>query len=182
MELVSFTGGRNTRLVHDCARYRNEIFCEKLGWDLNTKNGLELDQFDRADTVYIYAQDEDNNICGHARLLPTITPYLIGEVFPELLNGVPIPEESDVWELSRFAASPRNNGREMVGSSERCLSHRLLDKAVEYARSYGVTRLITASPLAVERMIRRAGYQVHRAGPPFRIDNQAVIACWIQID
>ncbi|MHB1579667.1 MAG: acyl-homoserine-lactone synthase, partial [Acidithiobacillus ferrooxidans] len=51
--------------------YRHQVFVEQLGWALHTENGMESDQFDRADTVYVVAQDDNGHISGCARLLPT---------------------------------------------------------------------------------------------------------------
>lgn len=53
------------------ARYRHNVFVEQLGWGLQTQDGTELDQFDRPDTVYVVAQDDEGHIFGCARLLPT---------------------------------------------------------------------------------------------------------------
>ncbi len=84
--------------------YRYRVFVEYLGWELNCPNNEELDQFDKVDTAYVVAQDRESNIIGCARLLPTTQPYLLGEIFPQLLNGMPIPCSPEIWELSRFSA------------------------------------------------------------------------------
>lgn len=165
--------------------YRHKVFIEKLGWDLvipNTEN-LEQDQFDRPDTIYVTAYDEADEICGCARLLPTTSPYLLGDVFPQLLNGQPIPRSGDVWELSRFAAvnfssDGKAEKREQWSSIE---SIDLLRAAIECAAENGAKRLITVSPIGVERLLRRAGFQAHRAGPPVMIDGDPIFACWIEI-
>lgn len=67
--------------------YRYRVFVEYLGWELNCPNNEELDQFDKVDTAYVVAQDRESNIIGCARLLPTTQPYLLGEIFPQLLNA-----------------------------------------------------------------------------------------------
>jgi len=85
------------------AAYRYEVFIETLGWQLPVENGLERDQFDRPDTLYVIARDANESVCGCARLLPTTQAYLLDEVFPGLMNGAPAPHASDVWELSRFS-------------------------------------------------------------------------------
>ena len=85
-----------------------KVFVERFGWALHTKNGMESDQFDRQDTVYVVAQDDRGHVSGCARLLPTTRPYLLGEAFPQLLNGLAPPCSPDVWELSRFAAVDLN--------------------------------------------------------------------------
>ncbi|WP_459724454.1 acyl-homoserine-lactone synthase, partial [Sideroxyarcus sp. TK5] len=74
-------------LFSKISSYRHKVFIEMLGWELQTKQGIELDQFDRPDTVYVVSQDDDGTVNGCARLLPTDRPYLLGEVFPQLLNG-----------------------------------------------------------------------------------------------
>jgi N-acyl-L-homoserine lactone synthetase len=78
------------------SQYRHRVFVEMLGWELQCEPGFETDQFDRNDTVYVVAQDAASRIIGLGRLLPTTKPYLLGEVFSELLNGNPPPSSPDV--------------------------------------------------------------------------------------
>jgi acyl homoserine lactone synthase len=163
------------------AAYRHRIFIEKLGWPLPVENGLERDQFDRPDTVYVVARDRAGVICGCARLLPTTRPYLLGEVFPNLLGGQPVPSEAAVWELSRFAAAtPDSYG---TSAAEAAINTRtLLAAAVSGAATQGAERLITVSPLGIERLLQRMGVHAHRAGPPAYADGKPIFACWIEID
>lgn len=167
-------------LYSKVARYRHKVFVERLGWDLKTQNGEELDQFDRPDTVHIVVQDDQGNVSGCARLLPTTGPYLLGEVFPQLLNGLPPPCSPDVWELSRFAAvdfSSQTSSATAQFSSP--IAAKVLYKAIDYAAAHGAKRLITVSPIGVERLLRRGGIRAWRAGPPMVIDGHPIFACWI---
>lgn len=165
------------------SKYRYSVFVEQLGWDLNTSNGLELDQFDREDTVYVVARDEKGEISGCARLLPTTRPYLLGDIFPELLNGLPVPESAEVWELSRFAAVDLQNSRPgAAGQFSSPVAVGLLKEALACAAARGAKRLITVSPVGVERLLRRAGFNAHRAGPPKIVDGYPLFACWIEIE
>ncbi len=110
MHVMSGTStGLPKDLYSKVANYRHKVFVEQLGWELQTQDGMELDQFDRHDTVYVVAQDDKGHISGCARLLPTTRPYLLLEVFPQLLNGLLPPNSPEVWELSRFAAVDLNN-------------------------------------------------------------------------
>ena len=164
-------------------RYRHKVFVETLGWDLKTRNGEELDQFDRPDTVYVVSQNEEGDVNGCARLLPTNQPYLLGEVFPELLTGLPIPCSSDIWELSRFAAVDFNNRTSSAlsqFSSE--IAIELLQAAITTAAEHGAKRLITVSPIGIERLLRRAGFHCHRAGPPMIVGGHPIFACWIELE
>lgn len=170
-------------LYSELAAYRHEIFVETLGWQLDTPDGSEQDQFDRQDTVYVVARNDQNCITGCARLLPTTGPYLLSEVFPMLLNGMAPPCSEDVWELSRFAAVDIDGA---TGSARRRLSSphavTLLRGAIRSAADLGAKRLITVSPIGIERLLRHAGFEAHRAGPPMIVGGHPLFACWIEIE
>lgn len=165
------------------AAYRHKVFIELLGWDMPVQDGLERDQFDHEDTVYVMARNDSGAVCGCARLLPTTSPYLLSEVFPQLLNGVTPPCSPEVWELSRFATvdfSAQTTNAMSQFSSEICVE--LLHASIHCAHQHGAKRLITVSPLGIERLLRRMGVHAHRAGPPMTIDGHHIYACWIEID
>ena len=164
------------------AGYRHQVFVEQLGWALHTENGMESDQFDRPDTVYVVAQDGNGHISGCARLLPTSRPYLLGEIFPQLLNGLAPPCSPEVWELSRFAAVDLNGQAKMPGQFSSSGARKLLEESVACAVSHGAKRLITVSPIGVERLLSRSEYHAHRAGPPMIIGGHPIFACWIDLD
>jgi acyl homoserine lactone synthase len=162
--------------------YRHRVFVEQLGWRLDVQDGAETDQFDRSDTVYVMVEDEAGNIAGCARLLQTTRPYLLGEVFPQLLNGLPPPSDPTVWELSRFAAMDFNaRAATPLAQFSNSATALLMRAAVDCAAARGAQRLITVSPVGIERLIRRLGIQAHRAGPPMIIDGHAIFACWIEV-
>lgn len=162
--------------------YRHSVFVEELGWQLACQEGDERDQFDRPDTVYVVAQDDAGELCGCARLLPTTQGYLLGDVFPELMNGVSPPHSPDLWELSRFSTRPSTPGKALSRDEQRerfCALFRALTGA---ALQRGAARLITFTALGVERILRQIGIHAHRIGPPQWIDGQPVIAMYIELD
>jgi N-acyl-L-homoserine lactone synthetase len=183
MDVVSgVQNGLPQGMYLNVSRYRHQVFVERLGWQLPTRDGFELDQFDRVDTLYVVAQDGEGSIIGCARLLPTTRPYLLGEVFPQLLNGLPPPSSPDVWELSRFAAVDINHQNTSVkGQFSSPIAVRLLQESIACAATHGAKRLITVSPIGVERLLRRAGFDAHRAGPPAVVDGNPIVACLIEI-
>jgi acyl homoserine lactone synthase len=165
------------------AQYRHQIFVEHLGWSLPMADAcVERDQYDRDDTVYVIAQDQAASICGCARLLPTTRPYLLKELFAFLLaKGTPAPEAADVWELSRFAASPAGTGHPEQGNLA-WVVRPMLASVVRCAAQLGARQLIGVTFLSMERLFRRIGIHAHRAGPAQCIDGRMVVACWIDID
>lgn len=169
-------------LVTGIARYRHKVFVERLGWQLQCEDELECDQYDRDDTVYVVAQNDAEEIIGTARLLPTVRPYLLSEVFPQLLNGLPPPSSPDIWELSRFAAIDLNRPiTSALGQFSSPIAVSLLHASMESASALGAKKLITVSPLGIERLLRSAGISAHRAGPPSINDGGSIFACWINL-
>lgn len=164
------------------AHYRQRVFVERLGWRLQVQDGCETDQFDRPDTMYVLVEDDAGNIAGCTRLLPTTQPYLLADVFPQLLNGLPPPRDAVVWELSRFAAMDFNaRAATPLAQFSHSATALLMRAAIACAAERGAQRLITVSPVGIDRLIRRLGYLAHRAGPPMIIDGEAVFACWIEL-
>ena len=162
--------------------YRQRVFVERLGWRLQVRDGCETDQFDRLDTVYVLVEDDAGNITGCTRLLPTTQPYLLAEVFPQLLNGMSPPRDAVVWELSRFAAMDFNRrAATPLAQFSHSATALLMRAAIACAAERGAQRLITVSPVGIERLIRRLGLHAHRAGPPMIIDGQWIFACWIEV-
>jgi len=164
------------------AHYRHRIFVEQLGWSLpSADDRFERDQYDRDDTVYVVAYDESGAICGCARLLPTMRPYLLQELFSFLLaDGIEPPKAAEVWELSRFAASGADGL--LSDESGAWAVQPMLASVVECAVKLGARQLIGVTFLSMERLFRRIGVHAHRAGPAQRIDGRMVVACWIDLD
>ncbi|MBN3727495.1 acyl-homoserine-lactone synthase [Burkholderia sp. Ac-20379] len=178
---VHEAGRLSPQLAAELGSYRYRVFVEQLGWQLPSEDAqFERDQYDRDDTVYVFARDAREAICGCARLLPTTRPYLLQEIFPHLLaEDMPAPRSSDVWELSRFAASAEDGAE---GNSLAWSVRPMLAAAVECAARRGAKQLIGVTFCSIERLFRRIGVHAHRAGAPESIDGRMVVACWIDID
>lgn len=177
------TGTLSDELLTSVAQYRYKVFIEMLGWDLKTQHGEELDQFDRPDTLYVVSKDDQGHVNGCARLLPTSRPYLLGEVFPELMQGQTIPCTDEVWELSRFASVDFNGGKTSALSQfSSGVACQLLRESIAIAKANGAKRLITVSPIGIERLLRHTGVHAHRAGPPMIIGGHPIFACWIEVE
>lgn len=119
--------------------------------------------------------------------MPTLRPYLLRDVFPQLLGDQPAPQSPDVWELSRFAAvdfgaAAASRGVGALRQVSAPVSFGLLRAALPLAAGSGVRRLISVSPLGIECMLRRGGFRARRAGPAILVDVHAVFACWIDVN
>ncbi len=159
------------------ARFRHRVFIDRLNWRLQEAViGFEIDQYDHEHTIYVIALDNQDEICGCARLLPTIFPYLLNERFPALLGDMPAPQHASVWELSRLAIHRTHEASRMWPIKA------LLGAIVKYAVGHGAQQLIGVTVPSMERLLRRVGIAIQRIGPPIRIDGKQIVACGFNLD
>jgi len=156
-----------SRKLDGMFRLRHEVFKERLAWDVGSRAGKERDIFDDLDPVYIVCEDE-GEVLGSWRLLPTTGPYMLQDVFPELLHGQPAPNAPDVWEISRFAVSKRVLGNESLGTINK-VTNLLLDQLFAFATARTISRIVAVSDVRFERILKRAGLLTQRFGPPLQI-------------
>jgi acyl homoserine lactone synthase len=148
-------------------RLRHEVFKERLEWDVGSRAGKERDMFDDLDPVYIVCESE-GEVLASWRLLPTTGPYMLKDVFPELLHGMPAPVAPDVWEISRFAVSKKIAGNESLGTVN-TVTNLLLDQLFTFAARRNISRIVAVADVRFERVLKRAGLLTQRFGPPLQI-------------
>lgn len=183
---MNVTAGHSNALSHEShavpARQSFQTLSGADGWELQSRYRAQADQFDRPDTLYVLARDEQGRVNGCARLLPTIQPYLLAAAYPNLLQGQPAPCAAEVWELSRMAAMDCDQRASATLSQlpvEVTLG--LLREAAAIAAAHGARQLLTMATVGMERLLRRAGLQVHRLGPPSIVDGHPLCACAITL-
>lgn len=159
---------------------RHRVFEERLQWSVGGRQGLESDRFDNERAVYVIDEDGPARVVGCVRLLPTVTPYLLAQVFPDLLNGAAAPCQPDVWELSRFAFDKTGNGGRHWGFSFRVID--ILAEAVGFACTWGIRRFVFATTMAVRRLMAIQGLHAYCLGPPRRFGRVDTVAMALEVN
>ena len=77
--------GEHGQLLREMHRMRYRVFKERLSWKVEVKDGEERDRFDDLNPVYVIALDEAEKVVGSWRLVPTTGPYMLRDVFSDLL-------------------------------------------------------------------------------------------------
>lgn len=158
-------------------RLRAKIFGERMGWNVAVTAGMEIDDYDAQSPYYMLVRDGFGSVCGCWRLLPTQGPYMLRDTFPELLHGRDAPASPGIWELSRFAiVSFERTG---YGFGELALD--AMRSVVTFADRFGITRYVTVTTTAVERLLARTGIDMQRFGPPVRIGSVNAVALTIEL-
>jgi acyl homoserine lactone synthase len=164
--------------INEMYRLRARVFRDRMGWDVPTIAGMEIDGYDALGPYYMLIQDGDRRVCGCWRLMPTEGPNMLKDTFPQLLDGQAAPLGRNIWELSRFAIE--TDGAQTFGFAD--LTMHAIHELVTFADRMGITRYVTVTTTAIERLLRRAGIEVTRLGPPVKIGVERTIALDITVD
>jgi acyl-homoserine lactone synthase len=89
--------------VEEMHRLRYETYVKRRGWKaLERGDGLEVDQFDTDDAVYLMGVDGDGAVNSALRLLPTTGPHLLRDVFPHTVTWGRVPVSERMYEFTRY--------------------------------------------------------------------------------
>ncbi len=167
----------------DMFAFRHEVFYRRLGWEVQTRYQLEYDEFDDMDPVYMVAEDDDGEIEGCWRLLPTTGAYMLRDTFPQLLRGEPVPDDDHVWELSRFAVAVHEDaGAQQAQLNDVTLE--MIRKVYDFAVSHDIHEYVTVTSVALERLLKRTGLPIRRFGDgkAQRVGKVLTVACHVDIN
>ena len=161
-------------------RLRYEAFYKRLNWDVKCDGEREIDCYDDAHTVYVVTCDDDDRVVGGWRLRPTVTRYMLEDVFPQLLHGAPAPHHPRVWESNRFVCDKRAAKRGGFGFNH--AARELFRATAQYAVERGIEAYVMVLSAGVVRLTRNSGLVVHTYGPPTRVGDVLSLGCRIDID
>jgi len=183
--LTSNTRGRllSADILDSMYRLRSEAFAARLGWEVTSVGGREIDAFDDLRPTYMIVRDthEPKRALGCWRLLPTMGPYMLRDVFPELLDGAAAPRDARVWEISRYAVSTAmRSSRRGFGFGE--VSIAMWRNLFRFAREAGIDAYVAVTTVAVERLVARLGLTIERYGPPRQIGCELSVAFRLPMD
>jgi len=157
---------------------RKSVFVDTLGWDVPVvDNVFEIDQFDDEHAVYLVVTDPSRTRhLASVRLLPTVRPHILGDIFPQLCSG-PIPRAADTWEITRLCMSPSASPMRQAMLLRRELALGL----TEYALANGIARYTQLHLAAHLPQLLAVGWDCEPLGFPTPINGQLLSASQIRI-
>lgn len=161
-------------------RLRYRIFKLRLDWDVEVSDGAERDRFDDLHPIYFLQRDRDGRVSGCARLLPTLGPTMLRDVFPPLLHGEPMRASPAIWESSRFAVDMPENAPKAAGGIA-VGTYELFAGLVEFGLARELCEIVTVTDARLERILRRASWPLRRIGPPIQIGNTLAVAGFLEV-
>jgi acyl homoserine lactone synthase len=164
---------RHISNLYEMHRIRKTVFKDRLGWDVTVSGELEFDEYDALGPSYLLSIDRYGTLNGCVRLLPTIGPNMLRDIFPSFVTKAAVPRSERVWEASRFAVSGKTTAAE-AGLSQ--TTYDLLIGVLKFGLSNGISTIACVVDVRMERVLRRAGWQLERLGPAHRIGNTIAMA------
>lgn len=142
-------------------RQRKRVFVDGLGWKIPVVNDMEIDSYDRGDTVYLIAKTEPQGpVTASVRLLPTLGPHLMSDLFRSACGGNP-PRGPSIWEVSRFCTAPGVfSRRRRVG-----LLWEVICGITETALLFGIEHVTFQSNAALLPLVLDCGWCAEPLGP-----------------
>lgn len=143
-------------LLDDMFKLRARVFGDRLGWEVEVKNGREIDQFDHLDPAYVIGVDDEGHVVSCVRALQTTGPHMLSDVFQTILDGEPPLRSSRIWESTRFCVDTQRLTRDgtMRGVSQ--ATAELMVGSLEFCMSAGVTDIITVIDPVMNRVLCRS--------------------------
>lgn len=133
---------------------RHQAFVARLGYDVPSFDGMEWDQFDTPRAAYIIVEHE-GRCAAVCRLVPTTAPYMLRDVFPELLPYTP-PEAPDVWEASRIAVDTA-----LPAADREAALKALIVGVQRFGLDHGIRHFLGLMPIPIfKRTLMRHGVAV----------------------
>lgn len=147
-------------------RLRYKQFRERQGYDVRVFKDMEFDQYDTPETVYLVRLDEQNRVQGTSRLNPTSSPYMLKDLWPEMVEGHPLPCAADVWEGTRICID-----KALPGAVRERIKWEIVLGYLEFGLANGITRFIGIMQNFIWlRVFIQSGWGAEFLGPEHRID------------
>lgn len=155
------TEGGSDAVLRSMFAARKSVFVDLLKWDLPVLAGqYEVDDFDDEHARYLILTDSDHNHLASARLLPTIRPHILGDIFPALCQEAP-PRAPGIWEITRFCV-----GRQMRAPQRREMRNRLVTAIAGHALRSGIRKYTGVAEMAWLQQILSFGWDCRPLGIP----------------
>lgn len=159
-------------IINSYYRTRHDIFVGERKWmTLFSPTGLETDQYDNDNSIYLLALDGER-VVGGQRLYPTLLPHMISETFPFLVERQ-LPVGDQILEWTRyFVVRERRRGP---------TDGMLLAAVQRYCLDEGITELTAVAEMWWLPRWHQYGFTIHPLGLPQMVDGQPTLAVKVEI-
>lgn len=159
-------------------RLRYRVFVERQEWDVPHWQGMEYDQYDTPAAYYLISRDETGEARGVSRMSPTTRPYMLKDVWPDMVSAEELPCSMLVWEGTRIGID-----RSLSPADRRRVLGELVCAYAEFGLAMKVDWIIGVMPtLIIRSLFERSGWHVELLGEPRVLGGDKVRAGKLRVD
>lgn len=151
-------------------RFRHRQFVERLRWEACRRpDEREIDQFDGDEAIHLPLL-VDGQVVGYSRLLPTLKPHLLSDVYPHLMDGAEWPRGERIFEWTRCIAEVSDA---VIGGVP--ISNILMTGVMEYCLVAGIEMLIVETHPKLVNLLLTTGWDVMPLAAPSTLDGSLIV-------
>jgi acyl-homoserine lactone synthase len=178
MQVVTWANRKRYRLLLErYFRIRHDIYVRRRQWRAVARPiNIEMDAFDTEHAIYLLAINTVGKIVGGTRLVPTLQPHLLSEVFPGLARDGP-PRSADIFEWTRFFIVPalRSRGRSSP------VAGMVLCGVLEAALKLGIRQISVVCESFWPKRLRALGWSIVELGDVLPHEDGDILALLIDV-
>lgn len=150
---------------------RYDLLVDGQYWDLSRFQGMEYDQYDTPATTYLVHIGKNGQVNGSVRALPTDRPYMIKDIWPEIVQTRPLPQSLSVWEASRFCVSKHLPREERMR-----IKNELVLAFLEFGLLNDIREMVGIMPPKLwQSVFINAGWDIEFLGPEKDLGKDGII-------
>lgn len=176
IEIIQAGQGGKTDSIIEMHRVRKFIFKDRMGWDIDISDeGLEIDDYDLPETIYILARDAKMRVSGVWRMLPSTSPSMIRDLWPEFLEDFQMPKDSFSWEVSRFGVHSYEDSPKAVVQNFNKITAQLITGLVTVCNMTNIQDIYTMYNPQVGKAVSRTGFIASEITKEIPVEGKASI-------
>jgi acyl-homoserine lactone synthase len=158
------------KVMEQVWRFRHAQFVERLGWEACRRvDAREIDQFDGDEAIHL-PLIVGGEVVGYSRLLPTVKPHLLSDVYPHLMDGAEWPRGPRIFEWTRCIAEISDKTIASVP-----ISNILMTGVMEYCLVAGIDMLIVETHPKLVNLLLTTGWDVMPLAAPSMLDGSLIV-------
>jgi len=151
-------------------RYR--MLVEAQYWEVGRFQGMEYDQYDTPAATYLVWMDSQGTVRGSVRTVPTDRPYMLKDLWPDMVEKGTLPCSLSVWEATRFCVD-----RTLPESLRQQVKQELVCAFLEFGLKNDIREMIGVMPPKLwQSVFITAGWDIEFLGKEKVIDRDVIIA------
>ena len=176
IEIIQTGQVGKTKALIEMHKLRKLIFKDRMEWNVDiSSEGLEIDEYDLPETVYIIVRDEQGRAVGIWRMLPSTSPSMIRDIWPEFLVDFPMPQHPDTWEVSRFGVHCYTHDRRDHIRQVSQVTAKLITALLTVTSMTGIRDIYTMYNPQVGRSVQRIGFIADATSKDYPVDGKPSI-------